>query len=246
LREFIVVIKMQKLFKKLLFIAFVGGVAIQASAQVEKKDGYVVSYDGTELKTFYGECVHSFYYNRDTEERPECGGIPDSPKPNIVSMPKTIIETIIINDENDVLFNFDTEVLTLHGNNVLTKFVNKTGKNNIVKITIDGYTDAIGSAEYNLNLSKERADSVKNFFIAHGFPVDKIITRGYGEKDTKISHACLAKYPQTNPHLRSPLIKCAAADRKVVITVEHDRQVKKTIMEKVVQESDSRVESQPK
>jgi len=48
--------------------------AIQVNAQ--KKDGYVVSYEGTELKTFYGECVHTAYYDRDTPEREACGGPP--------------------------------------------------------------------------------------------------------------------------------------------------------------------------
>ena len=159
--------------------------------------------------------------------------------------PQTIVETITINDEDDVLFNFDTAILTLHGNKVLTKFINKTGKDNIMKIVIDGYTDAIGTKEYNLRLSKERADSVKSFFVAHGFLADKIITHGYGEKDVKVSHACLAKYPQHKHRLRTQLIKCAAPDRKVVIMVEHDRQVEKTIME-TVPAKDKPVESSPK
>ena len=212
--------------KKILFIVFISCMVIQVGGQTEKKDGYVVSYEGTELKTFYGECMHSAYYDRSTEERQSCGG--KAPESAPLQVPKTITQTVMINDADGVLFNFDTAILTLYGNTVLTRFIHKIGKNNIVSINIDGYTDAIGTLEYNLKLSKERANSVRNFFVAHGFLADKIATHGYGERDIKVSRACLTKYPHSKPHLHSQLIKCTAADRKVIITIEHAQKVGKT------------------
>ena len=49
------------------------------------------------------------------------------------------------------------------------------------KIKIVGHTDSIGSEEYNLELSSDRADSVKNFFKKHGIDSERMTTEGKGE-----------------------------------------------------------------
>ena len=50
------------------------------------------------------------------------------------------------------------------------------------KVVVEGHTDSIGSAAYNLRLSQERAESVRNYLIDN-FQVDpnKITAKGYGE-----------------------------------------------------------------
>ena len=48
-------------------------------------------------------------------------------------------------------------------------------------IQINGYTDAGGSAKSNLQLSQERAASLKRFFIERGIVAQRIRTHGYGE-----------------------------------------------------------------
>ncbi|MBN9483062.1 MAG: OmpA family protein [Bacteroidetes bacterium] len=64
--------------------------------------------------------------------------------------------------------------------------------NEIVKIlndypdymmTIDGHTDNVGKPEKNMQLSKDRAQSVKNYFVSKGISEDRLVTNGYG--DTK-------------------------------------------------------------
>lgn len=49
------------------------------------------------------------------------------------------------------------------------------------KIVVEGHTDNIGSPEYNLKLSKERAQAVANYLIAKGIPKEKIAVIGYGK-----------------------------------------------------------------
>jgi outer membrane protein OmpA-like peptidoglycan-associated protein len=50
------------------------------------------------------------------------------------------------------------------------------------KLTILGHTDSQGSAEYNLNLSQRRAETVKLILVrAFNIPEDKIFTQGLGE-----------------------------------------------------------------
>lgn len=62
--------------------------------------------------------------------------------------------------------------------------------NEIVKIlndypdyimTIDGHTDDVGTDVSNLQLSKDRAASVKAYFVSQGIPEARIVTNGYGE-----------------------------------------------------------------
>jgi len=64
--------------------------------------------------------------------------------------------------------------------------------NEIVKIlneypdyymTIDGHTDNVGMPAKNLQLSKDRANAVKNYFVSQGVKEDRLVTNGYG--DTK-------------------------------------------------------------
>lgn len=50
-----------------------------------------------------------------------------------------------------------------------------------LKIEINGYTDALGSARGNLKLSQERAKAVMNYLIDKGVSPDRMKYAGYGE-----------------------------------------------------------------
>ncbi len=55
-----------------------------------------------------------------------------------------------------------------------------------LKITVEGYTDSYGDPVYNKQLSKYRADMVKNYLIGHGIASANIIAIGCGpEKPIK-------------------------------------------------------------
>lgn len=49
-----------------------------------------------------------------------------------------------------------------------------------MKVEISGHTDNIGSEEYNLELSKQRASSVVEYLIENGISKDRFISAGYG------------------------------------------------------------------
>ncbi|MFQ5683634.1 MAG: OmpA family protein [Candidatus Binatia bacterium] len=49
------------------------------------------------------------------------------------------------------------------------------------QIAVEGHTDSMGSALYNLDLSQRRADSFRNFLIQNGIGSERITARGYGE-----------------------------------------------------------------
>lgn len=48
------------------------------------------------------------------------------------------------------------------------------------RVQIEGHTDSIGSASFNLRLSENRADSVRNVLLTEGISISRIETIGYG------------------------------------------------------------------
>jgi len=47
-------------------------------------------------------------------------------------------------------------------------------------IEVQGHTDNVGKADYNLKLSDDRANSVMNYLVAHGVESTRMTARGYG------------------------------------------------------------------
>jgi hypothetical protein len=52
-----------------------------------------------------------------------------------------------------------------------------------LKLQIEGYTDNIGSEEYNQKLSEQRADAVRDFLVAQSVPEGNISAAGYGKNN---------------------------------------------------------------
>jgi outer membrane protein OmpA-like peptidoglycan-associated protein len=50
-----------------------------------------------------------------------------------------------------------------------------------LKITVEGHTDNVGSAESNQKLSQDRVNSVKNYLTTKGIESNRITATGYGE-----------------------------------------------------------------
>lgn len=49
-------------------------------------------------------------------------------------------------------------------------------------LRIEGHTDAVGSASYNLTLSKQRAASVLDYFVDKGIASERLKSEGFGEE----------------------------------------------------------------
>ncbi len=50
-----------------------------------------------------------------------------------------------------------------------------------MEVYLDGYTDKVGTKEYNVVLSEARAESVKKYLTDHGIKENRLLARGYGE-----------------------------------------------------------------
>jgi outer membrane protein OmpA-like peptidoglycan-associated protein len=50
-----------------------------------------------------------------------------------------------------------------------------------LKLQVEGHTDSVGTDEYNMTLSQNRAGAVRDFLTQHGMNTSSITSRGFGE-----------------------------------------------------------------
>lgn len=53
------------------------------------------------------------------------------------------------------------------------------------KVYLDGYADETGPKSYNVELSQKRAESVRDYLVAHGVDESRIVTKGHGVESGK-------------------------------------------------------------
>lgn len=80
-----------------------------------------------------------------------------------------------------VYFNVNEFALSPEAKNIIQeKVANELKADSRLYVTIKGYTDALGDATYNLNLSKKRAESVKDFLKTTGIEDSRFRTLSFG------------------------------------------------------------------
>ena len=61
-------------------------------------------------------------------------------------------------------------------------------KNKDVTFSVYGYTDNVGSEDYNLKLSERRANEARNYLIERGVEADRVFAKGFGKTNPKYSN----------------------------------------------------------
>ncbi|MGF1476237.1 MAG: OmpA family protein [Geminicoccaceae bacterium] len=82
---------------------------------------------------------------------------------------------------DDVLFEFDTATLKPGGEAQVDRIAEALSDLGDRPILVEGHTDNVGSETYNLQLSRDRAEAVRQSLIAGGIAPDRIRARGLGE-----------------------------------------------------------------
>ena len=86
------------------------------------------------------------------------------------------------NIEHSVYFDTDIYSLTKTEKTRLQKFLSSLSKDEVLKIEIYGFCDDRGTENYNLTLSQNRADAIKEIFSNASFFPEKIVSvDGKGE-----------------------------------------------------------------
>ena len=89
-----------------------------------------------------------------------------------------------------IFFEFNSAQLKPEASQLLDKVsaALASGELETFRFSIEGHTDGIGSAEYNQNLSAERAVAVENYLLAKGVPRSRLGTIGHGKSSPVASN----------------------------------------------------------
>ncbi|MBL7700323.1 MAG: OmpA family protein [Chitinophagaceae bacterium] len=89
----------------------------------------------------------------------------------------------------NIFFKPNSDELTESSIEPLNEVVNMLYEHPSLKLQIDGHTDATGKAETNARLSKQRAESVKNYLTGKGIDPSRLTATGYGPSKPLQSNA---------------------------------------------------------
>lgn len=100
------------------------------------------------------------------------------------------LDTILILDRKavnekfvleNIYFGFDSTDIKPQAAEELDKLVQLLTDNPEIKIEMGSHTDSVGSFDYNIDLSRRRAESTIRYLINKGIAAERLTAKGYGE-----------------------------------------------------------------
>lgn len=89
---------------------------------------------------------------------------------------------LVISLSGSVLFRTNEDMLMPGAEARLDQVVDALIASGDRNVVVEGYTDASGTDAYNLELSQRRANSVRNYLIHKGYPSERVLAKGMGER----------------------------------------------------------------
>src|SRR5580693_596905 len=83
----------------------------------------------------------------------------------------------------DVLFNFNKYTLKPEARERLARISGIVLAYPDLHLNIEGYTDSIGTDEYNQTLSEKRAATVRDYLVTSGVSINNVVAQGFGKAD---------------------------------------------------------------
>jgi len=80
-----------------------------------------------------------------------------------------------------VTFEFNSARLTAASRPVLDEVAADLKRYPRLKVELQGHTDSVGADAYNMKLSAQRANAVREYLVSQGVPEEQLTSRGYGE-----------------------------------------------------------------
>jgi outer membrane protein OmpA-like peptidoglycan-associated protein len=98
----------------------------------------------------------------------------------VIAKPAEVTSVVLSGDAN---FEFNKSNLLPNAYAVLDSLVSTMGAHPDYRWEIDGYTDGIGSADYNIKLSQRRAKSVVDYLVSKGVKKHSLKVVGHGKEN---------------------------------------------------------------
>lgn len=96
---------------------------------------------------------------------------------------------IIFDDKSGVNFAFNSADLTADAKKNLNAVAEIFIEFPDTELMIEGHTDDVGAADYNMKLSKRRADSVVAYLKTHGVAANRFSVKAFGETAPRFDNA---------------------------------------------------------
>lgn len=122
----------------------------------------------------------------------------------VVETRRTPTGMVIVLPESTFRFDFDKADLSQKNRELLARIAGILLISKGYGLSIFGYTDDVGSEEYNQQLSLKRAKAVEDYLVQSGIPASTINVKGYGK---------------TSPFDKSASAAARARNRRVEIAV---------------------------
>lgn len=101
-------------------------------------------------------------------------------------------DTLKLSIDSEVSFDFDSARIRPAFRRSLDKLADVLLKYNRTVVHVVGHTDSTGPADYNLELSRRRAEAVADYLASRGVPRSRLRTEGRGESEPRASNATAA------------------------------------------------------
>ncbi len=80
----------------------------------------------------------------------------------------------------NIQFEYNSSALTQNSQSGITMLTDFLQRNPMLNVELAGHTDNVGSESYNLKLSTDRAETVRQALIANGIDASRLTAKGYG------------------------------------------------------------------
>ena len=107
---------------------------------------------------------------------------PKSDDPKTSGCPRVFIKNGLIQILEQPKFDFNKAAIKKESDSLLTEVAKvMTDHPEIKKVSVEGHTDNVGSADFNKKLSQQRADAVVKWLSSHGIAADRLKSVGVGK-----------------------------------------------------------------
>jgi outer membrane protein OmpA-like peptidoglycan-associated protein len=89
---------------------------------------------------------------------------------------------IMMLSEKDFRFEFDKASIAAENRETLSRIAGILLASEGYRLFVDGHTDDVGDADYNVGLSERRAASVRDYLVKAGIPSESVEIHGFGQK----------------------------------------------------------------
>lgn len=105
---------------------------------------------------------------------------------HIADTRRTSMGLVVTLGSNSVRFDFDKADIKPQDREILSRIAGVLMSVQGYSISIYGYTDDVGTAEYNVKLSERRAQAVRDYLVQSGLDPKIITTKGFGKSDPRV------------------------------------------------------------